>query len=205
MAKTITQLTDATVVNGSDELIVQQSGVTKRATKTEVLNGIVNANIAADADIAGTKIDPDFGAQAVVTTGNATAAKLLAAGGAVGSPAITFTADTDTGIFRPAADTIAFCEGGTEVMRITSSGLVGINTTDPQYRLDVNGVVNSASHYRLAGDQVVGARRLGWATPTGTNKRTTYATTTVTLEELAQVVKALIIDLEAHGLIGPTV
>jgi hypothetical protein len=205
MAKTISQLTDATVVNGSDELIVQQSGVTKRATKTEVLNGIVNANIAADADIAGTKIDPDFGAQAVVTTGNVTGTRLVAGIGSEAAAAITFSGDGDTGIFRPAADTIAFCEGGTEAMRITSSALVGINTDDPQHRLDVNGIVNSASHYRVAGDQVVGARRLGWATPTGTNKRTTYATTTVTLEELAQVVKALIIDLEDHGLIGPTV
>ena len=56
MAKTITQLPDATVVNGSDELIIQQSGVTKRATKTEVLNGIVNANIDASAGIASTKL-----------------------------------------------------------------------------------------------------------------------------------------------------
>lgn len=56
MAKTITQLPDATVVNGSDELIIQQSGVTKRATKTEVLAGIVNANIDAAAAIAGSKL-----------------------------------------------------------------------------------------------------------------------------------------------------
>ena len=56
MAKTISQLPDATVVNGSDELIIQQSGVTKRATKTEVLAGIVNANIDAAAGIVSTKL-----------------------------------------------------------------------------------------------------------------------------------------------------
>lgn len=56
MAKTITQLPDATVVNGSDELIIQQSGVTKKATKTEVLAGIVNANIDAAAAIALSKL-----------------------------------------------------------------------------------------------------------------------------------------------------
>jgi hypothetical protein len=69
MAKTIAQLPDATVVNGGDELIIQQSGVTKRATKTEVLAGITDANIDAAAAIVGTKIDPDFGAQNVETTG----------------------------------------------------------------------------------------------------------------------------------------
>jgi hypothetical protein len=39
--------------------------------------------------------------------------------------------DTNTGIFYPAADTIAFAEGGTEVMRIDSSGNVGIGTASP--------------------------------------------------------------------------
>ena len=53
--------------------------------------------------------------------------------GTVSAPAITTTGDTNTGIFFPAADTIAFTEGGVESMRITSAGNVGINTTDPDY------------------------------------------------------------------------
>jgi hypothetical protein len=69
MAKTISQLPDATVVNGSDELIIQQSGITKRATKTEVLSGIVNANIDAAAAIASSKLaQPITLATAQVTT-----------------------------------------------------------------------------------------------------------------------------------------
>lgn len=36
MAKTIPQLTDATTVNAADELIIQQGGITKRATITEL-------------------------------------------------------------------------------------------------------------------------------------------------------------------------
>jgi hypothetical protein len=39
MAKTIPQLTDATTVNAADELIIQQGGITKRATATELFNG----------------------------------------------------------------------------------------------------------------------------------------------------------------------
>ena len=42
--------------------------------------------------------------------------------GAVGTPAITTTGDTNTGIFFPAADTIAFAEGGTEALRINANG-----------------------------------------------------------------------------------
>jgi len=51
--------------------------------------------------------------------------------GTAALPAITTTGDTNTGIFFPAADTIAFTEGGAESMRITSAGNVGIGTTSP--------------------------------------------------------------------------
>jgi hypothetical protein len=50
--------------------------------------------------------------------------------GTVSLPSITNIGDTNTGIFFPAADTIAFTEGGVESMRINSSGnlLVGTDT-----------------------------------------------------------------------------
>jgi len=47
--------------------------------------------------------------------------------GTAAAPSITTTGDTNTGIFFPAADTIAFTEGGAESMRISSSGNVGIS------------------------------------------------------------------------------
>ena len=51
--------------------------------------------------------------------------------GTVSAPSITTTGDTNTGIFFPAADTIAFAEGGAESMRITADGSVLIGgTTD---------------------------------------------------------------------------
>lgn len=42
MAKTIPQLTDATTVNAADELIVQQGGITKRATVSELKAQMAN-------------------------------------------------------------------------------------------------------------------------------------------------------------------
>jgi hypothetical protein len=59
------------------------------------------------------------------------------ADGTVLLPSITNIGDTNTGIYFPDADTIAFTEGGVESMRINSSANVGIGTTSPTVRLDV--------------------------------------------------------------------
>jgi hypothetical protein len=50
-------------------------------------------------------------------------------GGSASAPVISKSDDTNTGIFFPAADTIAFAEGGAEVARFDSSGNLGIGTT----------------------------------------------------------------------------
>ena len=62
--------------------------------------------------------------------------------GSAATPAIRGT-DANTGIFFPAADTIAFAEGGVESMRIDSSGNVGIGTSSPSAPMDV--VSNSSA------------------------------------------------------------
>jgi len=54
---------------------------------------------------------------------------LTAAAGSAAAPTITATGDTNTGIFFPAADTIAFSEGGVEAARIDSSGNFGLGVT----------------------------------------------------------------------------
>jgi hypothetical protein len=66
------------------------------------------------------------------------------ADGTVSLPSITNIGDTNTGIYFPAADTIAFTEGGVESMRIDSSGNVGIGTASPTAPLTFANTVGSA-------------------------------------------------------------
>lgn len=172
MAKTITQLPDATVVNGSDELIIQQSGVTKRATKTEVLAGIVNANIDAAAAIAGTKISPNFGSQNIVTTGSIGAGttspgqKIAAEGAAfVAIQATSTSADSAAALILKndardyriqvqgsVSDQLWIYDNDAAAARlaITTGGAIGIGTTSPGsgIRLDVHSAAYAATRIK---------------------------------------------------------
>jgi hypothetical protein len=80
------------------------------------------------------------------TAANTIAGTLKFQAGTAAAPSITCFEDEDSGIFFPAADTIAFSEGGAEAMRINSTGNVGIGTTNPGYKLDVSGLIASQSN-----------------------------------------------------------
>jgi hypothetical protein len=49
--------------------------------------------------------------------------------GSASTPSLTTAGDTNTGMFFPAADTIAFAEGGAEIARFDSSGNLGLGVT----------------------------------------------------------------------------
>lgn len=105
----ISGLTTATAVSATNQFEINQNGASRSVNLAQL---------------------------ATYTRGTATDIIVLAAGSA-GAPAIVPTGDSNTGIFFPAADTIAFSEGGTEVMRLDSNGDVGIGTTNPTARLNV--------------------------------------------------------------------
>jgi hypothetical protein len=91
-------------------------------------------------------------------TGSATVVEF--ADGAVGAPSITNDGDTNTGIFFPAADTIAFTEGGVESMRIDASGNLGIGTSTPGAKLDVVGTAAISGAVTLSGGTANGVAYL---------------------------------------------
>lgn len=75
---------------------------------------IVNGDISASAAIAGTKISPDFGSQAVTTTSTNTAASFNPTGSTV--PA--------NGLYRPAADTLSLSTASSSRLTITNTGTI---------------------------------------------------------------------------------
>jgi hypothetical protein len=96
-----------------------------------VISGDTSGSVTLDAPaISGNTVLtlPTTSGTILTTAGGATVPFAL---GSASTPSITFTGDTNTGIFSPTADTIAFAEGGAEVARFDSAGNLGIGTTNP--------------------------------------------------------------------------
>jgi hypothetical protein len=107
------------------------------STDAPSLTQVTTAVAITGGTINGTTIGATTPATGKFTTLEATGVTTVQAGTAA-DPAITTTGDTNTGIFFPAADTIAFSEGGVESMRIDGSGNLGIGTSTPSFPLQVS-------------------------------------------------------------------
>jgi hypothetical protein len=110
------------------------------ASALSIANGGTGSTTASGArtnlSAAASGANSDITSLAGITAGTATA------------PAFTTSGDINTGMFFPAADTIAFSEGGVEAMRLDSSGNVGIGTASPASALDVQ-ATSGVSMFRL--------------------------------------------------------
>jgi hypothetical protein len=91
------------------------TGDTGTVTGTMIAdNTIVNAEVASNAAIAGTKISPDFGAQNVTTTGTSTAASFIPTSSTVPT----------NGVYLSAAGSVSIATGSTQRLLIDSNGQI---------------------------------------------------------------------------------
>ena len=99
-----------------------------QVTSAMIADGtIVNADVNAGAAIAGTKISPDFGGQAVTTTGQINGARVN----------VTGNTEPTNGLYLPAANSVALSTNGTGRLFVDASGNVGVGTASPQSKASV--------------------------------------------------------------------
>ena len=122
-------------------------------TSADIADGIITSAKIADGTIA----TADLNTGLTVNLG----------AGAVGTPTLTTSGDTNTGIFFPTADTIAFTEGGTEAMRIDSDGDVGIGTSSPSNILDVSRDTVGGTNIRVTNTNANTSYRASYQIKTG--------------------------------------
>jgi hypothetical protein len=154
----ISALPDSTLpLAGTEVLPIVQSGVTKKVANNDLRPKQIQSNATSGVlQVAGpasastrvmTTPDANFSVARIDASQTFTGSQIFSAGTAL-LPAITTAGDTNTGVFFPAADTMAFTKNGAESMRIDSAGNVGIGKTNPIFPLDVNGRIgNGANQY----------------------------------------------------------
>jgi hypothetical protein len=116
----ISELPAATVPLAGSELVpIVQSGTTDQVTVANLTAGrTVNA---AAVTATGTVSGATVTASGTVSGATVSGTTVNVGAGTVSAPSISPTGDSNTGIFFPAADTIAFAEGGVEALRLDSS------------------------------------------------------------------------------------
>jgi len=145
------------------------SGIVTATTFSGSLTGNVTGNLTGNVNSSGVStVTTISGTTATYTTfnGNVTgnvnsttgvstfSSGIVVAAGSTAAPSITPTGDSNTGIFFPSADTIAFGEGGAEAFRITSTGqLRATGASDVRFTLGSTGTpeTNNSVHIRADG------------------------------------------------------
>ncbi len=122
--------------NGTEKFYVDKDGVGAFAGALAVGGKITNVTDPTNNQDAATKayvatvISTNNGSYLPLAGGTLTGAVGITAG-TVGSPSLFVSGDTNTGLWAPAADTLALSTAGAERVRVNSTGNVGIGVTSP--------------------------------------------------------------------------
>jgi hypothetical protein len=122
--------------------------------------------------------------------------------GSAGTPAVQ-GADTNTGMFFPAADTIAFAEGGAEVARFDSSGQLGIGTASPAANLHVSSSGNTEVRSATTGANYTTFRLKNSTNDYSMQIRTDVSNAWVLRDEIAAA-NRLVVDTSGNVIVGGT-
>jgi hypothetical protein len=144
------------------DYITYTTGVSpNEANVTVLVSGLVNnPTFSGNVIIEGnTTIDGDL-----TVSGSINASGVIISGitglfddGTEALPSIAFASDPDTGIYKPATNEIGISTNASEALRIDNNGNVGIGTTDPQARLDVESISDTPSlTFNNSGQAIIG-------------------------------------------------
>jgi hypothetical protein len=113
---------------------------------------------------------------ALTATSGTFSGVITASAGTNTAPAITTSGDTNTGIFFPAADTIAFTEGGAEVMRIDSSSKLFVSGSSTALTAIPGSVGNTSVYSRIGMTVINDTTTLGYFQTYNSNAATDLKT-----------------------------
>ena len=135
---TITGTTvNGTTVNSITGNFTSLTGITVTGTTVNFTSGIFTTQISG-LTVTGTQSSFTSGNFVTLSGATATFTSGVIASGTAAAPSLSILGDPNTGIWSPAADTVAASTAGTERLRITSAGLVGIGNTAPDTLLTVS-------------------------------------------------------------------
>ena len=143
---TITGTTiNGTTVNSITGNFTSLTGITVTGTTANFTSGIFTTQVSG-LTVTGTQSSFTSGNFVTLSGATATFTSGVIASGTAAAPSLSILADPNTGIYSPAADTLAFAEGGVEVMRIDNSPRLLIGTSSAR---DVGGGFQSSSGSQL--------------------------------------------------------
>jgi hypothetical protein len=171
------------VLSTSPTLVTPALGTPSSATLTNATGLPIDAGTTGTLPVArgGTGVTTSTGTGSAVlsnsptlvtpTLGVASADSIATLKGTVGAVAYGFISNTNTGMWSPSSDAIAFSTAGSERLRVTSAGNFGIGTASPTFLLHVNGTgyFNSSVQFfpqdgfRFTSVSAVSAMRFGSA------------------------------------------